>query len=107
MDTADTQEYPDLERRNPEKFQKVLIEHAVDMGMDLDRDQEFLWIARESFISEIPEGWIILTSSKGVPYYYNETSGDSREDHSNDEYYKEKFRKLKDKKEWNRGENTA
>jgi hypothetical protein len=39
-------------------YQQALREHAVELGINLDEDPEFYWIAEESLVAPLPEGWV-------------------------------------------------
>eukprot|EP00904_Undaria_pinnatifida_P001842 jgi/Undpi1/11659/HiC_scaffold_36.g13954.m1 len=56
-------------------FKQGIREHAVMMGMLLPEDEELLWIAEESLLAPLPEGWVQLKDEQsGHPYYYNQAS---------------------------------
>ncbi|CAM9112685.1 unnamed protein product [Laminaria digitata] len=77
-------------------FKQGIREHAVMMGMLLPEDEDLLWIAEESLLAPLPEGWVQLKDDQsGHPYYYNQTSGDSSWDHPRDGFYKEIYRQKK------------
>jgi len=42
-------------------YQQALREHAVELGINLDEDPEFYWIAEESLVAPLPEGWVNLS----------------------------------------------
>ena len=57
-------------------------EHARELGIDLDAEPDFAWIAEESLVAPLPEGWIQVKQEvgeyAGSLYYYNETRYSSR-----------------------------
>jgi hypothetical protein len=87
-----------VESVDPELFQAGIKEHARHLGIDLEHESEFLWIARESLVAPIPEGWHQHVTANGIPYYYNEQSGESRWDHPCDDQYRQLYRDMKAKK---------
>lgn len=54
-----------------------LSEHARELGIDLDAEPSFTWIAEESLVAPLPGGWIQVKQEEGEYagslYYYNET----------------------------------
>jgi len=87
-----------VEGVDPELFLEGVKEHAKYLGMDPNRDAEFLWIARESLVAPVPEGWYQVMTKEGAPYYYNEQTGESRWEHPSDRSYIALFNELKQKK---------
>ncbi len=51
-------------------FQEVY-EFAEYLGMDVDQDQEFLWIAVEAMFAPLPRNWQEFENESGQIYYYN------------------------------------
>lgn len=87
-----------MEASDPELFQAGVEEHAKRLGIDPVMEVDFLWIARESLVAPLPEGWYHVTATEtGAPYYYNETTGESRWDHPCDDQFRQIFRELKQK----------
>ncbi|CAM9700612.1 unnamed protein product [Pylaiella littoralis] len=77
-------------------FKQGVREHALMLGMLLPADENFLWIAEESLLAPLPEGWVQLKDEQsGHPYYYNQTSGESSWEHPRDGFYKEIYRQKK------------
>ncbi|CBJ31987.1 conserved unknown protein [Ectocarpus siliculosus] len=77
-------------------FKQGVQEHAIMLGMLLPEDENFLWIAEESLLAPLPEGWLQLKDEQsGHPYYYNQASGDSSWEHPRDSFYKEIYRQKK------------
>lgn len=88
-----------MEATDPELFNAGILEHACRLGMDPQQDQEFLWIARESLVAFLPEGWYHVSATEtGEPYYYNEITGESRWDHPCDDQFRRMFNDLKQRK---------
>lgn len=90
-----------VEASNPELFQAGVEEHAKRLGMDPLSDADFLWIARESLVAPLPDGWYHVTATEtGAPYYYNEVTGESRWDHPCDDQFRQIFHDLKQKQQY-------
>jgi hypothetical protein len=46
-------------------------EFAEYLGMDVDQDQDFLWIAVEGLHAPLPRHWQEFEDEQGQIYYYN------------------------------------
>eukprot|EP00644_Phytophthora_capsici_P011469 jgi/Phyca11/119019/e_gw1.37.422.1 len=87
-----------MEASDPALFQAAVEEHARRLGIDPAVDPQLLWIARESLVAPLPDGWYHVTATEtGQPYYYNEISGESRWDHPSDDQFRQVFRQMKQK----------
>eukprot|EP00945_MAST-04E_sp_MAST-4E-sp1_P007927 g7927.t1 len=80
-------------------MQHAIEKQAKHLGMDLETDREFLWLAKESLNAELPAGWISRTFGKDQHYYVNRKTGDTIWEHPADKIYKERFLDLKKKSE--------
>lgn len=77
-----------------------VIEYAKWLGMDLDKDQDLFWIAREGLMAPLPPSWKpCKTKDTDDVYYFNFTTGESTWDHPCDGYYKRQYEEQKKKKE--------
>jgi broad specificity phosphatase PhoE len=66
--------------------------------MDLDTDQDLLWIAREGLKAPLPDDWKpCKTPDTDEIYYFNFSTGDSAWDHPCDEYYRKLYADQKTK----------
>ncbi|KAL3671345.1 hypothetical protein V7S43_003274 [Phytophthora oleae] len=93
-----TDESAVMEASDPALFQAAVEEHARRLGIEPTVDPEFLWIAKESLVAPLPDGWYHVTATEtGQPYYYNEISGESRWDHPSDDQFRQVFRQMKQK----------
>lgn len=50
---------------------KQVLDFAVYLGMDPQKDVGLLWIAEECLNAELPPQWSEHTSSRGDVYFYN------------------------------------
>jgi len=81
-----------------------VVEYATWLGMDLEKDKDLFFIAREGLKAPLPENWKpCKTTDTDEIYYFNFATGESTWDHPCDEFYrtlyeKEKKAKLKDEK---------
>lgn len=69
--------------------------YAVYLGMNLDEDQEFIYIAKEGLTAPLPEPWKELISDEGEIYFVNTEAQTSQWEHPLDEVYRQKFREMK------------
>ena len=77
-------------------FEDAVVEQARRLGMDPERDEEYLWLAEESLRAPLPKGWEIANDeSRGLPYFFNESTGVTQWDHPMDEKYRDDFQRLK------------
>ena len=74
--------------------------------MDLDKEKDLLWIAREGLKAPLPEHWKpCKTPGTGDIYYFNFQTGDSVWEHPCDEYYKKLY--ATEKANWEKKQSTA
>lgn len=77
-----------------------VVEYAKWLGMDLEKDQDLYWIAREGLKAPLPENWKpCKTKDTDDIYYFNFTTGESTWDHPCDGFYKRLYEEEKKKKE--------
>ena len=80
-------------------LQAAIIEHCKVLGIDPDKHPEFTYVAKESLLAPVPDGWKEHRHEDGNPFYVNLETGVSQWEHPLDEFYSEKFKKLlKEKK---------
>ncbi|CAM9911032.1 unnamed protein product, partial [Phaeothamnion confervicola] len=69
-------------------------EYAKWLGMDLEKDTDLFWIAREGLKAPLPENWKpCKTVDTDEIYYFNFATGESTWDHPCDEYYRKLYEK--------------
>ena len=75
----------------------VVRNYARDvLGMQREDLNEFLWIADEAMRAPLPDGWEQHEDeSRGKPYYVNEDTGETQWTHPSDDFYREKFPRLR------------
>ncbi|CAI2378877.1 unnamed protein product [Moneuplotes crassus] len=76
-----------------------VIEYAEFLGMDIEQDQEFFYIAREGLKAPLPSPWKPIQDAEGELYFYNFENGEVVQEHPCDEYYKDLYQEEKAKKE--------
>ena len=66
-----------------------MIDYAKWLGMDLEKEKDLMWIAREGLKAPLPDNWKPCKApDTGDIYYFNFQTGESVWDHPCDEYYK-------------------
>jgi centrosomal protein CEP164 len=74
--------------------------YAKWLGMDMDKDQDLFWIAREGVLAPLPKDWRpCRTKDTEDIYYFNFNSGESTWDHPCDSKYQRMYEEEKNKKE--------
>ncbi|CAE7882019.1 Cep164, partial [Symbiodinium microadriaticum] len=68
--------------------EEEVLEYAEYLGIDLDREKDLLWIAREGVTAPVPAPWKACTENGDDIFYFNFETGDSIWDHPSDEHYK-------------------
>lgn len=77
-----------------------VFEYAKWLGMDLDKDVDLFWVAREGLMAPLPKNWKpCKTKDTEDIYYFNFATGESTWDHPCDGYYKRLYEEEKKKKE--------
>ena len=77
-----------------------VLEYAKWLGMDLDKDRDLFWIAKEGLKAPLPDDWKpCKTKDTEEIYYFNFKNGQSTWDHPCDEYYRKQYEEAKKKKE--------
>lgn len=66
--------------------------------MDLEKDKDLFYIAKEGLKAPLPEPWKPCQTREGEIYYFNFETGKSTWDHPCDDYYKKMYEKEKQKK---------
>ncbi|GAA28853.2 centrosomal protein of 164 kDa [Clonorchis sinensis] len=73
--------------------------YASSIGIDVAKEADLLWIAKEGVSAPLPRGWQVLQDENNQIFYYNNASGQSLWEHPLDSYYRKKveqarFRRL-------------
>lgn len=77
---------------NYEPSHTEIVEYGKWLGMELPRDENLLWIAREGLKAPLPDNWKACKSEKGELYYFNFKTGQSIWDHPLDDHYKKLYK---------------
>jgi centrosomal protein CEP164 len=84
-----------------EPTQDEIIEYAKFLGIDINTDQDLLWIAVEGLKAPVPEPWraIQYPSASDVLYFMNMQTGLITHEHPLDKVYRERAQQEKKLKE--------
>ncbi|KAF8563797.1 hypothetical protein P879_10631 [Paragonimus westermani] len=69
--------------------------YADSIGIDLNREPELIWLAKEGISAPIPKGWQVLQDENNQIFYYNSASGQSLWEHPLDEFYRNQVRQAR------------
>mmetsp|Transcript_47091 Transcript_47091/g.121672 ORF Transcript_47091/g.121672 Transcript_47091/m.121672 type:complete len:439 (-) Transcript_47091:1627-2943(-) len=83
------------EEGSSEHMSEDLSRMAKYLGLDMLRDQAYMWIAEEALFADLPADWEEYRDSGDHVYYYNAKSGQTTWNHPLDPYYKFLTAKLK------------
>lgn len=75
-----------------------ILEYAKYLGMDLDEDQDLLWIAKKALKQPLPPSWKPCQSKTGEIFYFNFNTGKRQNEHPIDEIFKEIYQQEKKSK---------
>lgn len=81
--------------------EKEIHGYAEFLGMDPEKDKEFLYIAVEGLKAPVPTPWETYYDDNDEIFYVNPVTGQKMYDHPLDEEYRQKFLRLKAEKEGN------
>ncbi|KAJ3371523.1 hypothetical protein GGF31_003132 [Allomyces arbusculus] len=82
---------------NYDPLDKEIEEYAEFLGMDLEKDRELFWIAREGLKAPLPAEWKPCQTESGDVYYFNFETKESIWDHPCDDYYRNMYKAEKEK----------
>ena len=74
---------------------KEIREYAKYLGMDVEKDHDLLYIAKEGLKAVLPIGWQACRTPKGFIYYVNLETKESTWEHPLDQYYRAKYQEAK------------
>jgi len=76
---------------NYEPTQKELEEYAQWLGIDLEKEKELMFLAREGLKAPLPEEWKPCKTDTGDVYYFNFSTGESIWEHPLDDHFKQRL----------------
>ena len=72
-----------------------VVARALELGMDLQADRDWLWVAVEALEAPLPEGWEARTDAMGQAFYAHAASGETSRAHPLSEHYRKLYYSLK------------
>ena len=74
-----------------EPTDEEILEYATYLGIDVNKDSDLLYIAKEGLKAPLPDPWKPCRTSGGEIYYFNFETGESIWEHPCDEYYRKLY----------------
>ncbi|XP_061734307.1 centrosomal protein of 164 kDa-like isoform X2 [Nerophis ophidion] len=74
------------ENYNPSE--QEINKYAREIGIDPDKEEELMWLAKEGIVAPLPPEWKPCQDVTGDIYYYNFSFGESTWDHPCDQHYR-------------------
>ncbi|XP_061915839.1 centrosomal protein of 164 kDa-like isoform X3 [Entelurus aequoreus] len=74
------------ENYNPSE--QEINKYAKEIGIDPDKEEELMWLAKEGIVAPLPPEWKPCQDVTGDIYYYNFSFGESTWDHPCDQHYR-------------------
>eukprot|EP00826_Nyctotherus_ovalis_P058724 TRINITY_DN8098_c0_g1_i1.p2 TRINITY_DN8098_c0_g1~~TRINITY_DN8098_c0_g1_i1.p2 ORF type:complete len:145 (-),score=54.41 TRINITY_DN8098_c0_g1_i1:262-696(-) len=65
--------------------------------MNVEEDEDLLWIAREGLTASLPEPWESIENAEGELYFHNKETNEATYVHPMDEEYKALYRQEKER----------
>ncbi|KAF7251388.1 hypothetical protein EG68_08708 [Paragonimus skrjabini miyazakii] len=69
--------------------------YADSIGIDLHKEPELIWLAKEGISAPVPKGWQVLQDENNQIFYYNSASGQSLWEHPLDAFYRNQVRQAR------------
>ena len=66
-------------------------EYARFLGMDVNQDRDFFYIAKEGLKAPLPGSWRPCKSPRGTVYYYNHQEKRLQKEHPCDDHYRQLY----------------
>jgi hypothetical protein len=92
------------EDEESEAEESALVEHiseaelwqfGLTLGIDINIDDDLVWIVREAFSSPVPTGWNVCHDPEGRAYYYDADAEETTWLHPRDKVYREVLQSIK------------
>ena len=74
-------------------------DYAVYLGINLDTEQDMMWLAVEGVSARLPTGWVPCCTKRGQVYYFDTRTGASSWTHPKDVEYKQRVREVREKRQ--------
>jgi centrosomal protein CEP164 len=76
---------------NYEPSQEEIKEYAKYLGMDLNKDSKFFYIAKEGLKAPLPGPWKPCKDPQNEVWYYNFDTKEMQREHPCDDYYRKYY----------------
>jgi hypothetical protein len=86
---------PGFAARLPPTSDEHINAYAVYLGMDPERDREWLWLAEECLYAPLPAGWSEARAPNGDTYFWREPNGKAQWEHPLDDFFRQLFKRLR------------
>ncbi|VDO81617.1 unnamed protein product [Schistosoma margrebowiei] len=73
--------------------------YAESLGIDVEKEQDLLYIAKEGISAHLPTGWQVLKDENNQIFYYDSASGISLWEHPLDRHFRDCVLKARQKKQ--------
>ncbi|CAH8587630.1 unnamed protein product [Schistosoma intercalatum] len=73
--------------------------YAESLGIDVEKEQDLLYIAKEGISAHLPTGWQVLKDENNQIFYYDSASGISLWEHPLDRHFRDCVAKARQKKQ--------
>ncbi|KAF0686551.1 Aste57867_21645 [Aphanomyces stellatus] len=83
-----------MDKSSPE-YKEAVRDHAKTLGLDPDKDPQYLWIVEEALTAPLPSDWEQGETDDGTIYYFNVNTEESVWEHPMDKHYSELILKKK------------
>ncbi|KAG9405901.1 hypothetical protein AC1031_003817 [Aphanomyces cochlioides] len=77
-----------MDKSSPE-YKEAVREHAKTLGLDPDKEPQYLWIVEEALSAPLPPNWEQGETDDGTIYYFNSETDESIWEHPMDSHYSE------------------
>mmetsp|Transcript_92421 Transcript_92421/g.146108 ORF Transcript_92421/g.146108 Transcript_92421/m.146108 type:complete len:117 (-) Transcript_92421:102-452(-) len=84
---------------NYEPRENEIEEYAEWLGMDIEKDRDLFWIARQGLKAPLPKPWKPCQSEDNEIFYFNFETGESVWDHPCDDHFRKVYQEHKARKE--------
>ncbi|CAH8581129.1 unnamed protein product [Heterobilharzia americana] len=77
------------ENGSEEPTEQEVMLYAESIGIDVEKERDLLYIAKEGISANLPKGWQVLKDENNQIFYYDSKSGISLWEHPLDKYFRD------------------
>eukprot|EP00929_Paragymnodinium_shiwhaense_P000605 TRINITY_DN100859_c0_g1_i1.p1 TRINITY_DN100859_c0_g1~~TRINITY_DN100859_c0_g1_i1.p1 ORF type:complete len:572 (-),score=167.50 TRINITY_DN100859_c0_g1_i1:98-1759(-) len=78
----------DNHQEDREPSHEEVLEYAEFLGIDVDKEPQLMWIAKEGVVAPVPHPWKACTENEEDVFYFNFETSESIWDHPSDDKFK-------------------